>query len=87
MEERGKHVTHHAEMIIAGELPLHVAEISGQRSETVGDRLANVPADQGRFLEKGAWILDHPKDAGLECANRGDVLAVEQKRKHPEHRP
>jgi hypothetical protein len=83
MQERGKHVTHHAEMIVAGELPLHVAEISGQRSEPVGNRLANVPADQGRFLEKGAWILDHPKDAGLEGADGGRVPARGKSEKTP----
>ena len=73
-----EHVVHHAELVVAFILSLHVHQILIQRVETGGQHPGDAEARFRRGREKLLRIFDDGEGARFQRANRGVVGAAQQ---------
>ena len=67
-------------MSVSHKLSLYIHKILVHGIESPRNQFADVQTDDGRRFEKGAWILDHTKDAWLQRSNCRGMIPSEQSR-------
>jgi hypothetical protein len=67
-------------VFVSLKLPLYVHEILVHGVESPRNQFADMQTDEGRRFKKGAWILDHAKDAWLKRSHCRGMIPSEQSR-------